>query len=248
MFPGLALGFSLGGHGEEWRDSDWGFVDHRLTEKEEHFLRTSSTGPPMQPHHRPVSPDRTRSLSLENDLPVSFLIRSTALEDLTAVGHTIRETEEALVSGEFPQQGLPHDGYKSHDKDRLQTLICRPKITSKAGDMPGVSISNYTNGTFLANQSLEYGHGTTVQKQEFDVKQVPKGHKQIEGSDLASYSLEPQKGVEIQCALRSTLSENPEMEEKAVSLGSPSSSSGPPARKSLVPVAQFKGLCYSVLV
>ncbi|XP_072522861.1 uncharacterized protein [Salminus brasiliensis] len=239
MFPDLAVGFASGGHGEDCR----GFVDHRRTEedKEEEetdFLRSSWAGPPKHPHHRPVSPDRTRSLSLENDLPVSFLIRSAALEDLTAVGDKIRETQEPPASDEFPQQGLSVDDFKSHHEGPPQTATSRQpqETTSGDGDVPSMSISHYANGTISVEPSLEYGQGCALPKQDFASVRL----RQEDNMQRDSFVGPQKKEQDTEC---------PEREAEEVScpsksqLGSPSTSSGSPARKSLVPVAQFKGLC-----
>ncbi len=73
MFPALAAGFSSEGYDQH---SDWSRVDpQRILEQDEDLLRSSWSGRPVHSHHRrtAVSPDRTRSLSLENEPAANFL-------------------------------------------------------------------------------------------------------------------------------------------------------------------------------
>ncbi|XP_066519949.1 microtubule-associated protein tau isoform X1 [Hoplias malabaricus] len=219
----LAMGLASGGLGEDWRDPAWSSVDHRLTEEgeEEHFLRSSWAGSSKHPHHRPLSPDRTRSLSLENDLPVSFLIRSAALEDLTAVGD-ILETDEAPVSDEFTQHGLPSEDFIHHHEDGLQTKTYQSPMTQDGG-VPHTIISDYSSGTLPVDPS----RGRTEQQLDFA---CVKGHMES-GRD----STDTEKHSDVQCALKSHDTESPEVEGKSAG-----ASRGSPARKSLVPIAQFK--------
>ncbi|XP_076154288.1 uncharacterized protein mapta isoform X2 [Alosa pseudoharengus] len=77
-----AESFPIGSEEEEVEDED--------------LLRSSWPAGPTHPLHRPLSlsPDRARSLSLEAEPPASFLVRSAALEDLTAVGESPLELDE----------------------------------------------------------------------------------------------------------------------------------------------------------
>uniref|UniRef100_A0A8B9KI78 Uncharacterized protein n=1 Tax=Astyanax mexicanus TaxID=7994 RepID=A0A8B9KI78_ASTMX len=261
----LAMGFASGCHGEDFPGSGWGFVNHTIAEEEEDdFLRSRWSGPLKHPHHRPVSPDRTRSLSLESDLPVSFLIRSAALEDLTAVGDKIREGEgdEAPASEESPQQGLLSiQDFQSNHEDASWTATSQPKESTllAEGDVPSLSISHYANGSVSVDPSLlECGQSSSGPKQDFSSTRFqPDVEEEKEEEDVEDFlkssrddSNGPQKvqGAQLHRTqgLQDWKTEDPEMEGDEVccpsksQLGSSSTFSGSPARKSLVPVAQFK--------
>ncbi|TRY99875.1 hypothetical protein DNTS_003652 [Danionella cerebrum] len=100
--------------------SDQSCVDHqRIQQQDVEILRASLAE--QVPHsyhgHTMVSPDRTRSLSFENEPPAAFLIRSSALEDLSCVDEQIEEArapysevlreEEEEEEEEHPSENLP---------------------------------------------------------------------------------------------------------------------------------------------
>lgn len=122
IFPDVSGGLASGGHGEDWRDMSRSFVPDRIPEEEEEeeereqFLMKSWAGQAKHPHEHPVNPDRTRSLSLEGDVPSSFLIRSSALEDLTTVGQRMEEIQEVSLSTELPSKLS-----ESSQKERLMS-------------------------------------------------------------------------------------------------------------------------------
>uniref|UniRef100_W5LPS2 Microtubule-associated protein n=1 Tax=Astyanax mexicanus TaxID=7994 RepID=W5LPS2_ASTMX len=248
------MGFASGCHGEDFPGSGWGFVNHTIAEEEEDdFLRSRWSGPLKHPHHRPVSPDRTRSLSLESDLPVSFLIRSAALEDLTAVGDKIREGEgdEAPASEESPQQGLLSiQDFQSNHEDASWTATSQPKESTllAEGDMPSLSISHYANGSVSVDPSLlECGQSSSGPKQDFSSTRFqPDVEEEKEEEDVEDFlkssrddSNGPQKvqGAQLHRTqgLQDWKTEDPEMEGDEVccpsksQLGSSSTFSGSPA-------------------
>ncbi|KAK3529412.1 hypothetical protein QTP70_031137 [Hemibagrus guttatus] len=221
IFPDLAADSASGGYAEDWRDLETrGFIEQSIPEEEEeeHFLMTSWSGQSKHLHHRPVSPDRTRSLSLENELPVSFLIRSAALEDLTAVGDKIRESL---------QQEPCMDSTESGHYDEEHTVK----------DTPSIDTSLCPNGDLSVDPSCEYVQGSTTPTQDT---------LRAQGHSLNSVSVTDSYLVPHEDNHRDLVEESLETEgnEDVLPLkdsnGSPVTSYGSPSRKSRVPVSQFK--------
>ncbi|GAA6099617.1 microtubule-associated protein tau isoform X5 [Tachysurus ichikawai] len=237
-----------GGYGEDWQDlGTRGFLDQSIpeegeeeeeVEKEEHFLMTSWSGPSKHLHHGPVSPDRTRSLSLESELPVSFLIRSSALEDLTAVGDKITESDSVTVPEEYLQEPCK-DSTERGPNDGVQTVMDQQK------DTPSMSTLHCPNGDLSVDPSCVHTDGGATPNQDFvNDALLAQGHMQCMSSVSATDPyLVPHKD-------HSDLDEdhpgNLETEgNEAVpplmdSNSSPVTSYGSPSRKSRVPVSQFK--------
>ncbi|XP_053094496.1 microtubule-associated protein tau isoform X6 [Pangasianodon hypophthalmus] len=252
----VAADFASGGYNEDWQDLSRGFIDQSIPEEEEeeHFLMASWSGPSKHLHHRPVSPDRTRSLSLENDLPVSFLIRSAALEDLTAVGDKIRESEGVSVSEEFLQQGPCIDSTERGHDDGEQTVMNQQKMTQFGDkDIPSMGILHCSNGDLSVDPSCEYIQGSTTPQQDFvSTTLLPQGHIQsLNSVSVRDSYLVPDEGdhsdlVEDQSTQLAHYPGSLETEGNEVipplndSPSSPVTSYGSPSRKSRVPVSQFK--------
>lgn len=195
MFPALAAGFSSDGFDQH---SDWSNADHqRIQEQDEDLLRSSWTDRPVHSHNRrtSVSPDRTRSLSLENEPPAAFLVRSSALEDLTSVGERIVEARPPYTETLREEEELSFYENENHEEEKLPAWASRAYVESVyTPDTP------YTSAT----------------------------HERIEAAQ------------EKADASNKTEDTHP----SANTVGSPKGVHGSP-RKSLVPVAQFKGLCRS---
>lgn len=232
-----------------------GFIDQSIPEEEEHFLMTSWSGPSKHLQHRLVSPDRTRSLSLENDLPVSFLIRSAALEDLTAVGDKIRERESVSVSEEFLQQPCI-DSTEKGPKDGQQTVTDQQKMTQFGDkDIPSMGTLHCSNVNLSVDPSCDHDQGSTSLKQEFvSATVLPQSHIQcltsvsLRDSYLVLHEGNYSDSVEDQSTQLALHPGSLKTEGKEVipllkdSTSFPVTSYGSPTRKSRVPVSQFKGL------
>ncbi len=219
MFPALAAGFSSEGYDQH---SDWSRVDpQRILEQDEDLLRSSWSGRPVHSHHRrtAVSPDRTRSLSLENEPAENFLVRSSALEDLTSVGERTVEARAPYSETLQEEEELSFYGNKSHVEE--ETL---PAWASRAQ-------------TTLA----EYAPSET--KEHSVSKTLPHEHMEATG--------EVQEKVDatfsaVDCSVIAATEDDGKTEAippSTSTIGSPKGVHVSPARKSLVPVAQFKGLC-----
>ncbi|XP_060719914.1 microtubule-associated protein tau [Tachysurus vachellii] len=242
-----------GGYGEDWQDlGTRGFLDQSIPEEgeeeegeeeeeeeeEEHFLMTSWSGPSKHLHHGPVSPDRTRSLSLESELPVSFLIRSSALEDLTAVGDKITESESVSVPEEYLQEPCKDSTERGHNDGEHIVMI-------QQEDTPSMSTLHCPNGDLSVDPSCVHTEGGATPNQDFvNDALLAQGHMQCLSSVSATDPyLVPHKD-------HSNLDEDhpgnleTEGNEAVPSLmdsnGSPVTSYGSPSRKSRVPVSQFK--------
>ncbi|XP_050979822.1 microtubule-associated protein tau isoform X4 [Labeo rohita] len=207
----LAAGFSSDGYDQH---SDWSGVDHQgVLEQDEDLLRSSWSGRPIHSHHRrtAVSPDRTRSLSLENEPPVTFLVRSAALEDLTSVGERIAEARAPYSETLKEEEELSFYGNESHVQEEKL-----PAWASRA----------------LAE------HAPLETKEHSFTKTVPQEHMESLG--------EAQENVD---ATLSGVNHNVNGEDakkteatppSTSTIGSPKGVHVSPARKSMVPVAQFK--------
>lgn len=255
IFPDVAANFPSRGYDEDWQELGRGFIDQSIPEEEEegeHFLMTSWNGPSKHLHHHPVSPDRTRSLSLENDLPVSFLIRSEALEDLTAVGDKIIECDGGSVSEEFLQQGPFTDSTERRQDDGQQTVADQQEMMQfEDKDVPSMGNFYCSNGILSVDPSCEYNQGSTTLKQDFvSATLLPQGHAQsLNSVSVRDSYLVPHKGNhsdldDDQAHYPGSLATEgkeviPPLED---SESSSVTSYGSPTRKSRVPVSQFKGL------
>lgn len=255
IFPDVAADFASGDYVADWQDLGRGFVDQSIPEEEEeeeeeHFLMTSWSGPSKHLHHQPVSPDRTRSLSLENDLPVSFLIRSAALEDLTTVGD-----KGVSVSEEFLQQGPCTDSTERGHEDVQQTVTDQQKMTEFGDkDIPSIATLHPSTGDLSPDPSCEYDQESATPKQDFGSTLLPpQGHTESVNSVSVRDSLVLHEGnhsdlVEYQSSQLAHHPGSPETEGKEVRppfkdpASSPVTSYGSSTRKSRVPVSQFKGL------
>ncbi|XP_047015184.2 microtubule-associated protein tau isoform X5 [Ictalurus punctatus] len=251
----VAANFPSRGYDEDWQELGRGFIDQSIPEEEEeeegeHFLMTSWNGPSKHLHHHPVSPDRTRSLSLENDLPVSFLIRSEALEDLTAVGDKIKECDGGSVSEEFLQQGPFTDSTERRQDNGQQTVTDQQEMMQfEDKDVPSMGNFYCSNGILSVDPSCEYKQGSTTLKQDFvSATLLPQGHAQsLNSVSVRDSYLVPHKGNhsdldDDQAHYPGSLATEgkeviPPLEDSA---SSSVTSYGSPTRKSRVPVSQFK--------
>ncbi|XP_047673568.1 microtubule-associated protein tau isoform X2 [Tachysurus fulvidraco] len=236
-----------GGYGEDWQDlGTRGFLDQSIPEegeeeeeeKEEHFLMTSWSGPSKHLHRGPVSPDRTRSLSLESELPVSFLIRSSALEDLTAVGDKITESESVSVPEEYLREPCKDSTERGHN-DGEQTLMDQQK------DTPSMSTSHCPNGDLSVDPSCVHTDGGATPDQDFVNDALhAQGHMQCLSSVSATDPyLVPHKDhsdLDEDHPVSLETEGNEAVPPLMDSNGSPVTSYGSPGRKSRVPVSQFK--------
>lgn len=218
IFPDLAADCASGGYVEDWQDLETrGFIEQSIPEEEEDFLMTSWSGPSKHLHHQPVSPDRTRSLSLENELPVSFLIRSSALEDLTAVGDKLRES----------LQQEPCTESSHYDEEHT------------VKDTPSINISLCPNGDLWVDPSCEYIQGSTTPTQD-TLQAQGHGLNSVSVTDSFLVAHEDNQSDLVEESLET------EGKEDVLPLkdsnGSPVTSYGSSSRKSRVPVSQFKGL------
>uniref|UniRef100_A0A8C1CQS5 Microtubule-associated protein n=1 Tax=Cyprinus carpio carpio TaxID=630221 RepID=A0A8C1CQS5_CYPCA len=214
----LAAGFSPDGYDQH---SDWSCVDHqRILEQDEDLLRSSWSGRPVHSHHRrtSVSPDRTRSLSLENEPPVTFLVRSAALEDLTSVGERIVEARAPYSETLHEEEEMSVYSNESHAEEeklpawasRAQTTLaeCAPSETKEHSftkTLPYESMEAMGKVQEKADATLSGGnHNVIVTTKDAETKKT-------EATPSSTSTIDSSKGVHVS-----------------------------PARKSLVPVAQFK--------
>lgn len=213
LFPALAAGFSSDAYDQH---SDWSCVDHqRIQEQDEDLLRSSWAGQPVHSHHRrtSVSPDRTRSLSLENEQPATFLVRSAALEDLTSVGERIVEARAAYSETLQEEEELSFYDNESHAEEKKF-----PAWASRAQTTLAESVR-------APSETKEHSFTSTLPHEHMDTMGA------VEEKVDATLS-----GVRA-------AAEDAETHPPTSTSGSPKGVHGSPARKSLVPVAQFKGLC-----
>ncbi|TSK14518.1 Microtubule-associated protein tau [Bagarius yarrelli] len=239
----VAADLASGGHGEDWRDMGTrGFIDQSIPEEdeeEEHFLTITSSNTSKHLHHQPVSPDRTRSLSLESEIPVSFLIRSEALEDLTAVGDKIRGSKGGSVSDEFLPEEPCTDITEKRHSDGQQTLMDQHTTS--------VDILHCHNSDLFMDSSFVYIQENLSTDQDLEINDtvLTKGH--IPGLNSVSLSdsyLVPHQGIPSDLDedypdghLETEGKEDSPLKDSS---GSPVTSYGSPSRKSRVPVSQFK--------
>lgn len=218
IFPDLVADCASGGYVEDWQDLETrGFIEQSIPEEvEEDFLMTSWSGPSKHLHHRPVSPDRTRSLSLENELPVSFLIRSSALEDLTAVGDKLRERLQQEPCTESDHYDEEHTA----------------KDTS-------INISLCPDGDLWVDPSCEYVQGSTTPTQD-TLQSQGHGLNSVSVTDSFLVAHEDNQSDLVEESLETEGKED--IHPLKDSNGSPVTSYSSLSRKSRVPVSQFKGL------
>ncbi|KAL1263931.1 hypothetical protein QQF64_004286, partial [Cirrhinus molitorella] len=189
----------------------------RILEQEEDLLRSSWSGRPTHSHHRrtAVSPDRTRSLSLENEPPVTFLVRSAALEDLTSVGERIVEARapysETHCETLQEEEELSFYGNENHVKEeKLPAWASR----TLAGHEP----SETKEHSFT--KSLPQEHTESLGETQENVNTTLSGvNHNVIGEDAKTTEATP---------------------PSTSTIGSPKGVHVSPARKSMVPVAQFK--------
>lgn len=206
MSPALAAGFSSDGYDQH--------SDHqRIQEQDEDLLRSSWDGQPVHSHHRrtSVSPDRTRSLSLESEPPVTFLVRSAALEDLTSVGERIVEARAPYSDTLQEEEELSFYGNESHEEEKNL-----PAWASRAQTTPAEPVyAPPETKEHSFTRTLPHEHtGTVTEKVDATLSGVIAADEDAETAKTPTSTSGSPKGVH-----------------------------GSPARKSLVPVAQFKGLC-----
>lgn len=208
LFPALAAGFSSDGYDQH---SDWSCVDHqRIQEQDEDLLRGSWAEQPVHSHHRrtSVSPDRTRSLSLENEPAATFLVRSAALEDLTSVRERIVEARAAYSETLQEEEELSFYDNESHAEEKQL-----PAWASRAQ-------TNLAESVHAPSETKEHGFTSTLPHEHMDTM-----------------------GADATLSWVRAAAEDAETHPSTSTSGSPKAVHGSPARKSLVPVAQFKGLC-----
>ncbi|XP_051769660.1 microtubule-associated protein tau isoform X4 [Ctenopharyngodon idella] len=189
-------------------------TDHqRIQEQDEDLLRSSWDGQPVHSHHRrtSVSPDRTRSLSLESEPPVTFLVRSAALEDLTSVGERIVEARAPYSETLQEEEELSFYGNESHEEEKnLPAWASRAQAT-------------LAEPVYAPSETKEHSFTRTL----------PHEHMDAMGTVMEK--------VDTTLSGVNAAAEDAETEKTPTSTsGSPKGVHGSPARKSLVPVAQFK--------
>ena len=256
--------------------------DEEEEEEDEDMLRSSWPAGPAHPLHRPLSlsPDRARSLSLESEPPSSFLVRSAALEDLTAFDERQRplEVEElrgacaaaAAISGVNEGQLFGYGEQSAAYGPRQITPERERRSAPNPSGSPSVSASSGLGRTpqLDGNSGSPWGKqlqgkGPVFPSPPPSTDSSPLGPAEREnavqrphGDDggqsfhsatgpLHSDSSDPQgKGMPVGKGGDAKGSEKKENGASSPLLERVSQSS--PARKSYVPVAQFKGLlCYA---
>ncbi|XP_048026301.1 microtubule-associated protein tau isoform X3 [Megalobrama amblycephala] len=186
-------------------------TDHQRIQEQD--LRSSWDGQPVHSHHRrtSVSPDRTRSLSLESEPPLTFLVRSAALEDLTSVGERIVEARAPYSDTLQEEEELSFYGNESHEEEKnLPAWASRAQAT-------------LAEPVYAPPETKEHSFTRTL----------PHEHMDAMGTVTEK----------VDAALSGVIAadEDAETEKTPTSTsGSPKGVHGSPARKSLVPVAQFK--------
>lgn len=212
MFPALAAGFSSDGYDQRRVDPQ------RILEQDEDLLRSSWSGRPVHSHHRrtAVSPDRTRSLSLENEPPATFLVRSSALEDLTSVGERTVEARAPYSDTLQEEEELSFYGNESHVEEETLPAWASRALAEYA---PSETMEHSFSKT-LPHEHME-ATGEVQEKVDATLSAVDHGVIATAEDDGKTEATPPSTST----------------------IGSPKGVHVSPARKSLVPVAQFKGLC-----
>lgn len=252
------------------------------------MLRSSWPAGPTHPLHRPLSlsPDRARSLSLEAEPPSSFLVRSAALEDLTAVGENPLEPEEFRGAAAAAAAAADTDGrmFDSVEPSGAAYGDRQASPGGERGSAPNPSGSPLASASFGAEQQTPLPPPSPPA----DRNSVGPRGKQLQGTGPIFPSPPPSRdssplgpknaahlnsqgpggdGQDVRSASGPTGSHgtgrDPQAKDRPVSWtgdtqGSEKNESGAspllkraasqnsPARKSYVPVAQFKGLlCYA---
>lgn len=256
--------------------------DEEEEEEDEDMLRSSWPAGPAHPLHRPLSlsPDRARSLSLESEPPSSFLVRSAALEDLTAFDERQRplEVEElrgacaaaAAISGVnegqlfgYGEQNAAYGG-RQISPERERRSAPNPSGSPSVSASSGLGRTPQLDGNSGSPWGKQLqGKGPVFPSPPPSTDSSPLGPAEREitvqrphGDDggqsfhsatgpLHSDSSDPHgKGMPVGKGGDAKGSEKKENGASSPLLERVSQSS--PARKSYVPVAQFKGLlCYA---
>ncbi|XP_026133071.1 microtubule-associated protein tau-like isoform X2 [Carassius auratus] len=212
----LAAGFSSDGYDQH---SDWNRVDpQRILEQDQDLLRSSWSGQPVHSLHRrtAVSPDRTRSLSLENEPPVTFLVRSAALEDLTSVRE--RTVEATAPYSETLQEEEELSFYGNESNVEEETL---PAWAYRA---------QATLDEYAPSETKEHSVSQTLSHEHMEAM----GEVQEKADAMLS---------EVDHIVTVTAEDDGKTEAtppSASTVGCPKGVNVSTARKSLVPVAQFK--------
>uniref|UniRef100_A0A8C1CPP9 Microtubule-associated protein n=1 Tax=Cyprinus carpio carpio TaxID=630221 RepID=A0A8C1CPP9_CYPCA len=207
----LAARFSSDGYDQH---SDWSLVDpQRILEQDEDLLRSSWSEQPVHSLYRrtAVSPDLTRSLSLENEPPVTFLVRSTALEDLTSVRERTVEARAPYSETLQEEEELSFYGIESHVEEETLPVRASRAQTTLAEYAPSETTEHSVSKT-LPHEHME-ATGEVQEKVNATLSGVDhsKDDGKTEATPPSTSTIGSPKGVHIS-----------------------------PARKSLVPVAQFK--------
>uniref|UniRef100_A0A8C1XQ98 Microtubule-associated protein n=1 Tax=Cyprinus carpio TaxID=7962 RepID=A0A8C1XQ98_CYPCA len=207
----LAARFSSDGYDQH---SDWSLVDPQsILEQDEDLLRSSWSEQPVHSLHRrtAVSPDLTRSLSLENEPPVTFLVRSTALEDLTSVRERTVEARAPYSETLQEEEELSFYGIESHVEEETLPVWASRAQTTLAEYAPSETKEHSVSKT-LPHEHME-ATGEVQEKVNATLSGVDhsKDDGKTEATPPSTSTIGSPKGVHIS-----------------------------PARKSLVPVAQFK--------
>ncbi|XP_026078932.1 microtubule-associated protein tau isoform X2 [Carassius auratus] len=211
----LAAGFSQDGSDQH---SDWSCVDHqRILEQDQDLLRSSWSGRPSHSHHRrtSVSPDRTRSLSLENEPPVTFLVRSAALEDLTSVGERIVEARAPYSETLQEEEEMSFYSNESHVKEENLPAWAQTTLTE-----------------YTPSETKEHSFTKTLPHEPMEA--MGKVQEKVDAAFSGGNHnvIVPAKDAETKKTEATPSSTSTIGSSKGVHVS--------PARKSLVPVAQFK--------
>lgn len=145
---------------------------------------------------------------------MTFLVRSAALEDLTSVGERIVEARAPYSETLQEEEELSFYGNESHaDENRLPAWASRVQTT-------------LAESVYAPSETKEQSFARTLPHELMDAMGTvtEKADAALPGVNAAAEDAETKKSP-------------------TSTSGSPKGVHGSPARKSLVPVAQFKGLC-----
>lgn len=145
---------------------------------------------------------------------MTFLVRSAALEDLTSVGERIVEARAPYSETLQEEEELSFYGKESYEEEKnLPAWASRAQAT-------------LAEPVYAPSETKEHSFTRTLP------------HEHMDAMDTVT------EKVDATLSGVNAAAEDAETEKTPTSTsGSPKGVHGSPARKSLVPVAQFKGLC-----